>query len=154
MRTEPLSQHCSLMNHPERSVRPSDCPEGAAYIRTTNEGGDYVLNPITPFPIVIEGGDGNDNVTVVGKARNPVLIDGGRGNDSVVVRGGREGSASPAVFGGKGPNGAVVQDDGASLIGQFTPAGLTFVGCVLITFVAVAVIAWRALGSGSSHHGY
>lgn len=142
------------MEHPERSVRPSDCPEGATYIRTTNEGGDYFLNPIAPFPIVIEGGDGNDNVTVVGKARNPVIIDGGRGNDSVVVRGGREGSGSPTGDGGKGPNSAVVHNAGDSLIGQFTPAGLTFVGCVLITFVAVAVIAWRALGSGSGRHGY
>jgi hypothetical protein len=142
------------MHHPERSVRPSDCPEGAVYIRHTDQGGDFVLNPVAPFPIVVEGGAGNDNVTVVGQARNPVIIDGGKGDDSVVVRGGREGSASPAGAGGKGPNGAAVQDDGASLIGQFTPAGLTFVGCVLITFVTIAVIAWRALAGGSSHPGY
>jgi hypothetical protein len=141
------------MDHPERTVRPSDCPEGAIYIRNTDAGGDYVLHPITPFPIVIEGGDGDDNVTVVGKARNPVIIDGGRGNDSVVVRGGHEGSGSPTGNGGNGPNSTVDHDDWATLIGQFTPAGLTFVGCVLITFVAVAAIAWRALGSGSSRHG-
>jgi len=140
------------MHHPERSVRPSDCPEGALYIRTTNEGGDYRLNPITPFPIVIEGGDGDDRVTVVGEARNPVLIDGGRGNDRVVVRGGNDGSASPAGNAGKAPDSTfAAAEDSASLAGQFTAAGLTFVGCVLITFVAVAVIAWRALGSGSIH---
>jgi hypothetical protein len=66
MPKEPLSDHCSLMKHPERTIRPSDCLEGAAYIKTTDEGGEFVLNPVTPFPLVIEGGEGDDQVTVVG----------------------------------------------------------------------------------------
>ena len=122
MSKEPLSDHCSLMKHPERTSRPSDCPDGATYIRTTNEGGAFVLNPITPFPLVVEGGEGDDKVTVIGTPRNPVLINGGKGNDSVTL-----------------------QDEGAWLAGQSTPEGIIFLAALLITFSTIGLIGWRAL---------
>lgn len=158
MRNEPLSEHCSLMAHPERTVRPSDCPEDAAYIRVGNQGGSYALNPITPFPLVVEGGDGNDQVIVNGTPRNPVIIDGGRGDDRVIMQNER-GSGPPAVpirdkdspraaaTDGQRPEGVVGHDPWSSLMGELTPVGLTFLGSVLITFVTLGVIGWRALGS-------
>lgn len=156
MSKEPLSERCSVMKHPERPV-PGDCPKDALYIRTTDEGGASDLYPITPFPIVIEGGAGDDDVTVIGTAKNPVLIDGGKGNDSVVLHG--EG-ASPA---GQGKGGLVMgpaQDrggnqsqivlkDGTLPALPLTPMGMTFLGALLITFATIGVIGWRALmGNG------
>lgn len=132
MRDEPLSQHCSLMAHPERTELPADCPEDAVYIRHSDEGGEFVLNPVAPFPVVIEGGAGNDNVTVVGEAQNPVLIYGGKGNDGVVVQ-----------------NDGTVADHNPSswLIASLPTESLTFLGVFLITFAVIAALGWRALGS-------
>ncbi len=110
------------MQHPERTSRPSDCPEGAAYIKTTNEGGTSVLNPITPFPLVIEGGEGDDKVTVIGTPRTPVLIDGGKGNDSVTL-----------------------QDEWLWLAGRVNPEAIIILAALLITCTLLGVIGWRAL---------
>jgi hypothetical protein len=122
MSDEPLSRHCSLMAHPERTTLPADCPEGAVYIRHTDEGGDFVLDPVAPFPIVIEGGKGEDKVTVIGTPANPVLIDGGEGNDSVRLQG-----------------------QASWLAGRLAPEGMVFLGALLIVFATIAVLGWRAL---------
>lgn len=120
------------MAHPERTERPADCPEDAVYIRNSDEGGEYVLNPVAPFPVVIEGGAGNDNVTVVGEAQNPVLIDGGKGDDAVIVQ----------------DDGTLADQNPSSWIMASLPAeSLTFLGVFLITFAVIAVLGWRALGS-------
>jgi hypothetical protein len=129
MPREPLSDHCSLMKHPERSVLPSDCPKDASYIKTGDQGSDSVLHPITPFPLVIEGGEGNDKVTVIGTPKNPVLIDGGKGNDTVVVQ---NESARVAW---------------AHVAARMSPEGLLFLGVVLIVFSAIGALGWRALTS-------
>jgi hypothetical protein len=154
MSKEPLSERCSVMKHPERPV-PSDCPKDALYITTTDEGGASDLYPITPFPIVIEGGAGNDDVTVIGPAKNPVLIDGGKGNDSVTVHG--EGASPPGqenlVMGPAQDQGGhqsqIVHKDGPLPNFPLTPVGMTFLGALLITFATIGVIGWRALmGNG------
>ena len=130
MRREPLSEHCSLMMHPERTTLPPDCPEGAAYIHNTDKGGDYVLHPITPFPLVIEGGEGEDNVTVVGTPRAPVMIDGGKGNDSVIV-----------------------QDRVTWLVGRLTPESVIVLGALLIVFATISLLGWRALSTRAARDG-
>lgn len=146
MSDEPLSQHCSLMAHPERTTLPSDCPENALYIKHTDEGGDFALNPIAPFPIVIEGGDGEDNVTVIGTPANPVLIDGGKGNDSVQVQGQASWPANPGMlYGGKGNDSVQAQGQASWLAGQLPSGGLIFLGALLIVFGAIALLGWRAL---------
>lgn len=153
MRKEPLSEHCSIMAHPERTTLPSDCPKDAAYIKLTDEGGSSDLHPITPFPIVVEGGAGDDNVTVIGEARNPVLIDGGKGNDSVIVKGGGPATGDPAESGlvmgpssdGHSGEGRVVQKDGALPIEMPTPAGMTLLGAMLIAFATIGALGWRAM---------
>lgn len=146
---EPLSEHCSLMRHPERSVLPSDCPKDATYIRTGDEGGSYQLRPITPFPIVIEGGSGDDNVTVVGTPRNPVMIDGGKGNDHTTVVGASGNPVADApqesglIFHSEETQG--VEQPGTQEIEQLVPAGINFLGALLIVFATIGVICWRAL---------
>jgi len=156
MSKEPLSDHCSVMMHPDRKGLPSDCPKDATYIKNGNEGGSYELHPITPFPLVIEGGTGDDNVTVIGAPKNPVLIDGGSGNDNVVVQSdgahpGGEGvgglimGPSPA---GQVGEGRIVHKDGAFPWAQLTPMGVTFLGALLITFATIGVLGWRALTNG------
>ena len=150
MSKEPLSERCSVMKHPERPV-PSDCPKDALYIITGDEGGTSDLYPITPFPIVIEGGAGNDDVTVIGPAKNPVLIDGGKGNDSVTVHG--EGASPPGqgnlVMGPTQDRGGhqsqIVHKDGPLPALPLTPMGMTFLGALLITFATIGAIGWRAL---------
>jgi hypothetical protein len=135
MEKERLSDHCSLMKHPERTTRPSDCPEGGTYVKTTDKGGAFELHPITPFPLIIEGGEGNDKVSVIGTPRNPVLIDGGKGNDEVVVDG------------GKGHDNVVLQSDWARVAGHIGPEGLLILGALLIAFATIGLICWRALAS-------
>ena len=160
MSKEPLSDLCSIMKHPDRKVMPSECPKDATYIKTGNEGGSSELHPITPFPLVIEGGTGDDHVTVVGEAKNPVLIDGGSGNDSVLVqsdgaapaegKGGLIMGPSPAA---QGSEGQTMQNDGAWLLAQLTPTGLTFLGALLIAFATIGLLGWRALtGSGAGRY--
>lgn len=156
MSKEPLSERCSVMKHPERPV-PSDCPKDALYIKTTDEGGASDLYPITPFPIVIEGGAGDDDVTVIGPAKNPVLIDGGKGNDSVTVNGdgaspaaqGKSGLVMGPSSGGQGGEGRTVHKDQPVPFAPPTPAGLTLLGALLIIFATIGVLGWRALtGNG------
>jgi hypothetical protein len=147
----PLSERCSVMMNPERPL-PSDCPKDALYIKTTDSDGAYDLHPITPFPIVVEGGSGNDEVTVIGPAKNPVLIDGGKGNDKVTVQG-EGGSPARGGKGGlvmgpsdqRGSQNQIVHKDGPSPAVPLTPMGITFLGALLIAFATVGAIAWRAL---------
>ena len=152
---EALSDLCSVMKHPDRKVMPSECPKDATYINMGDKGGSSELHPITPFPLVIEGGTGDDHVTVIGEAKNPVLIDGGSGNDSVLVRG--EGAAPAGGQSGlvMGPSPAAQASDGGTVQGDgawlpaLTPMGLTFLGALLIAFATIGVLGWRALaGSG------
>ncbi|WP_395331023.1 hypothetical protein WBP06_01165 [Novosphingobium sp. BL-8H] len=88
MASEPLSEHCSLMSKPggppKPATRPPDCPKDAAYIKTVG-GGSWTLPSNAPFPIVFEGGDGDDKVTVVGQSKGGVMVFGGKGNDSLLV---------------------------------------------------------------------
>jgi hypothetical protein len=86
---EPLSEHCSLMAKPggpaKPAQRPADCPKDAAYIKTVDEGGDFKIPGYAPFPVVFEGGKGDDHVTLIGSG-GKVLVRGGEGNDSLLVK--------------------------------------------------------------------
>jgi hypothetical protein len=109
---------------------PPDCPEGAAYIHNSDKGRDFVLHPIAPFPLVIEGGEGEDNVTVVGTPRNPVIIDGGKGNDSVIV-----------------------QDRVTWLAGRLSPESVVILAALLIVFATIGLLGWRALSTRPARDG-
>jgi hypothetical protein len=128
MQPESRSEHCSLMAHPggppKPKVRPADCPKDAAYIKTTDAGGKFTLPGDAPFPVVFEGGDGNDSVTVEGSGHG-IIVNGGKGDDSLLVR---DQGMLPSIEG--------------------VPAyALLLFGALLVTLAAVAVIGWRALGN-------
>lgn len=122
-----LSEHCSLMakpgGPPKPATRPADCPPDAAYI-TAVGGGAMTIPGNAPFPIVFEGGDGDDHVTIVGSGKGGVLVRGGRGDDSLVVH-----------------------DQWTWLARQIGPGGVLLLGLAGIVFAAVVTIAWRALRS-------
>ncbi|PXA86134.1 hypothetical protein DMC47_35420 [Nostoc sp. 3335mG] len=101
---------------------PPDCPPHAAYIKTIGNG-HWDIPGTAPFPIVFEGGDGNDSVTVIGQGHQPVIVSGGKGNDSLQV-----------------------EDRWTFFVDRLGPHGVVTLGVVGLVFVAIAVIAWRALG--------
>jgi hypothetical protein len=123
MATEPLSEHCSLMSKPDGPPKPAelpaDCPKDAAYVKWD---GDIALSGNKDFPVVIEGGDGNDKITVVGSGKAGVRVDGGGGNDTLTA-----------------------ESEWVWLAQQVGPTGLIFVAALGITLATIAMIAWRAL---------
>ena len=126
----PRSERCSLMakpgDPPAPKTRPADCPKDAAYIKTTDAGGSLTL-PDAPFPLVFEGGDGNDSVTVRGNASHGIIVAGGKGDDSLLV----EGTSMPLSL-------------------EAVPVwAVVLLGALLITFATIAVLGWRALGNAS-----
>jgi len=125
MAVESLSDHCSLMARqggpPKPSVRPADCPKDAAYIKAIG-GGAFTIPGSAPFPIVFEGGDGDDKVTVVGDGHAGVLVRGGRGNDSLTV-----------------------ESDRVWLAERIGSNGLLLIAAMSIAFAALVAIIWRAL---------
>lgn len=131
MQDQPRSEHCSLMARPggppKPKTRPADCLKDAAYIKTTNSGGKFALPGDAPIPIVFEGGDGNDSVTVEGSGAHGIIVDGGKGDDSLLVR---DAGILPSIPG--------VPDYAMLLF-----------GALLVTLVTIAVIGWRALGNPS-----
>lgn len=122
MPTEPLSELCSQMAHPGRKTLPADCPEGAAYIKTNDAGSDHVIPGELGYPVVFEGGEGDDKVTVVGSGGKPVMVSGGKGEDALLV-----------------------VDRQTWLLDSLGPAGTLFLGAAAIVFAAIAIIAWRWL---------
>lgn len=125
MADEPLSEHCSLMSEPggpaKPAERPTDCPKDAAYIK----GSGGTVHPANaPFPIIFEGGDGNDKVVVVGRAPGGFLMRGGKGNDSLTI-----------------------EDRWTWLAREIGPSGLITLGVIAITLAALVAISWRALRS-------
>ena len=101
---------------------PADCPKDAAYIRTVGKGGHWTLPNNGAFPIVFEGGDGNDSVTVIGRDGKGVLVYGGRGDDRLTVQ-----ARWSYTLDRVGP-----------------PVALLLAGLAIV-LAAVATIAWRAL---------
>jgi hypothetical protein len=41
-----------------------------------DKGGAFEFDADAPFPLVIEGGEGNDKMAIVGTPNNPVLVNG------------------------------------------------------------------------------
>lgn len=125
---EPLSEHCDLMakpgGPPKPASLPADCPKDAAYIKSVG-GGAMTIPGNTPFPLVFEGGDGDDKVTVVGSGKAGVLVRGGKGNDSLVI-----------------------EDTSIWLANKLGPSGVLLIVAAMITLTALVVIAWRALRPG------
>lgn len=118
-----LSDHCSLMaqqSEPKPKVRPADCPKDAAYIKTVDKGGEYTLAGAS-FPIVFEGGGGDDKVTVVGDGGQGIIVDGGRGNDSLTIHNGW-----------------------SFVIREIGPGASLALAALTIVFVTIGLIAWRA----------
>ncbi|WP_375396247.1 hypothetical protein [uncultured Sphingomonas sp.] len=128
MPDEPLSEHCSLMARsggpPKPKERPADCPPDAAYIKTIGKGGAWTL-PSTTFPIVFEGGDGDDKVTVIGNGGKGVLVSGGKGNDSLTV-----------------------ESDWVWLSNTIGPGASLMLAALVIVLAAIVILAWRALTPG------
>jgi hypothetical protein len=122
MREEPLSEHCSLMMHPERATRPSDCPPDAVYIKTVDKGGAFEFDADAPFPLVIEGGEGNDKMAIVGTPNNPVLVNGGRGDDEILF-----------------------QSNWIWLGEQLNSTSILLLIALIGTLTVVALLGWRAL---------
>ena len=123
----PLSEHCSLMGRPggppPPKQLPPDCPKGAAYIKTTDKGSNFTIRGDAPFPLVFEGGDGNDTLTLVGHHDQQILVSGGKGNDSVRI-----------------------EDPWAMLVTQLDSQGVVVLGALALALAAVVIIGWRALG--------
>jgi hypothetical protein len=134
MPAEPLSEHCSLMQRPggpaKPTARPADCLDDAAYIKTTPGGSRLVIPGDSPYPIVFEGGEGDDKVVVVGDGGRPVLVGGGKGNDALTV-----------------------QTELDWLVGTLGPGGLALLGSAALICALLALIAWRALGPGRHRPG-
>ena len=127
---ERLSDHCSLMARPggppPPKERPADCPKDGAYIKMVDKGGAMSIPGSPPFPIVFEGGDGDDQLTVRGGPGKGVIFDGGKGNDGMTI-----GSDSTPVL----------------LVGQIGAGGMLFLAALAIMLAAIVIIAWRALGA-------
>jgi len=123
---EPLSEHCSLMakpgGPPKAQTQPADCPKDGIYIKTAAKNGGITLPPGSPFPIVVEGGDGNDSVTVIGPQHMPITVSGGKGDDNITVK-------SEWIW----------------AVDKLTPTGVLFLAALLIVLATLAVIVWRAL---------
>ena len=150
MAEEALSEHCSLMERPggppKPAERPADCPKDAAYVKGT---GGMIFPNDAPFPFVIEGGNGDDKVVIVGRAPGGLMVHGGKGDDSVTIVDGDSGRgtverAHARLVGGKSDGGVLVQDRSTWITGEIGPASV--VTLVAITLSAVAAICWRALG--------
>lgn len=129
MAAESLSEHCSLMTRPggapKPSVRPSDCPKDAAYIKTTDAGRSFFLRgDVAPFPVVLDGGAGDDKVTVIGAKRGKVLVSGGDGNDSIAL-----------------------VDRWSWIASRFTPSELLMLATLFTVCATIALLGWRALGA-------
>jgi hypothetical protein len=126
--TERLSDHCDLMAQPGHppppKVRPADCPKDGVYIQTTDAGGHWLMHGDPPYPIVFEGGEGNDGVTIVGKTSNPVMMDGGKGDDSLTVI-----------------------DSWDWALSRLGSHEITFLGATGIVLAALAAIGWKALST-------
>jgi hypothetical protein len=124
---ERLSDHCSLMavpgGPPKPKERPADCPKDGVYIKGANKNGGITIDGPIPYPIIYEGGDGNDSVTIVGGTSDKgIVIDGGKGDDSLTVI-----------------------DRWSWFVGHLSPGGALALGSLAIVFAAVTIIAWRAL---------
>lgn len=173
MAAERFSDHCSLMMHPERTTRPADCPEDASYIISSEAGGQFKLPANAPFPLVFDGGEGDDKVTVVGEGDKGVLVLGGKGNDSLMVRDSAPGEVGNGAAVGELPghitlveteNGLEVQPKGnaeaaGSLVVREGPGwaiaempieALLFLGAILVVFATVGALGWRALSNSAS----
>lgn len=113
---------------PPPKVRPADCPKDGAYIKMVDAGGAMQLPGDPPFPIIFEGGEGNDSVTVLGGPGKGILMDGGKGDDSLTV-GDERGLTIQSVL----------------PVAQLTPTTTLILGAFAITLAAVVIIAWRML---------
>ncbi|MFC0687543.1 hypothetical protein [Novosphingobium clariflavum] len=126
MANEPLSEHCSLLSKPggppRPADRPADCPKDAAYIKPVGAG-TSTLPGNAPFPIVFEGGDGDDKVTLVGQSKAGVMVFGGKGNDSLLV-----------------------EDRWTWLVHELTPPGA--LSLALVIAILLGLITLRALRLG------
>jgi len=116
MSTKPFSERCSFMENPGMKERPPECPKDAAYIKT--DGGTSIWH-LGKFPIVVEGGEGNDDVKIVG-GDGGILVDGGKGSDTVSVK-------SESVF-------------LAELLG---PDRLFILAVIALSSLVAIVISWR-----------
>lgn len=128
MPRERLSDHCSLMARPggppPPKQRPADCPVDGAYIKMVDKGGKFEIPGSPPFPIVFEGGDGNDALTVRGGPGKGVIFDGGKGNDRMTV----------------GTDSVPIQ-----LLDRLGTGGTLVIAALAIVFATIAILGWRAL---------
>ena len=87
MSQAPLSARCTLSDQPNAPSPPEGglCPKDAVYIKTTKNGSDFALPSNSEFPIIFEGGDGNDKVTITGNGAQKIKVSGGAGDDSMTV---------------------------------------------------------------------
>ena len=128
MPRERLSDHCSLMARPDRppppKERPADCPLNGAYIKMVDRGGTLEIPGSPPFPIVFEGGDGNDQLTVKGGPGKGVIFDGGKGNDRMTI-----GSDPPL----------------AQVVDRLGASGALLIAALALVLATIAILGWRAL---------
>lgn len=129
MPDEPLFDHCSLMTRPggppRPTERPADCPKDGVYIKAAPHNGGATIDGNIPYPVIFDGGDGNDSVTIIGHPANRYIINGGKGDDSLTV-----------------------QDQATWLVGRLSPTATLMLGVLALGLAAVVVVAWRALGTG------
>ncbi|CAM3073908.1 hypothetical protein SPAN111604_02430 [Sphingomonas antarctica] len=135
----PRSERCSLLQDPDHPLPPNtykgDCPKDATYI-VAKHGGAWDVPNGTPYPVVVEGGAGNDVLTVTGHGGKGVYVDGGAGDDRLTVS-----TQSDSSFLGTVSDTLlylrVTHGDGAALIA----VGFVIMMCVL------GVLCWRALAN-------
>jgi hypothetical protein len=108
---------------PRPTKLPADCPKDAAYIHVAGSEGVSMHLPSTDFPLVFEGGDGNDKVILDKSASKGVLVFGGRGNDSLIVESGW-----------------------AKFADRIEPASAVFLVTLALALTLVGAIVWRASG--------
>ena len=118
-----LSARCTLSDQPNAPSPPKGdpCPKGAVYIKTTKNGSEFALPNDSEFPIVFEGGDGDDKVTITGNGAQKIKVSGGAGNDSMTV-----------------------VDPWATLMQQLGPYPIVGAFVLLLFFALIGYVAHRA----------